>query len=478
VASKTSAGKGKKYKSDPEEVFDTTKMNSNFDVESPKTKSDGDDEDFASQQFSGRLKSMMVFLIVLICVVTPYALNFEYARTENSEENLEDFLKIVDKDILGKTIMGATLEERIGQLEIPPNCAIFYSDDPDFNPNALATRICPDEQDNHISFHIKGVFGTHPNNTRYINGEKSAKVKFVATGSNVWATFFDQHNSTMQTYLVAPGNSIDIATLAGSHASQFYENFDAVKILNTVQSISFKVKGLQPQYAECATFYESNLVDVTTEGFMVCHNFKQKYLQLKGESLESVWIDYISSKTKPINYAVLGKKISVFLDFEKNTGLERINMEEGTTHDLLAECKPAAPGSPPPELRPKLVKLISKDFKEMKEARIAQGKQALAKKKAEKSVSLKREVEDGEDEDEDKEKDENKGDAADVDGKKDGADEAPPAPLTPALSSYAQTEEEKEEEEDEEKEEEAEKKSSKSSKSSSKKSKKSNDDEK
>ena len=44
--------------------------------------------------------------------------------------------------------------------------------------------------DLHMKFHI---LGTHPNNTNSI-----AKVKFVATGINVWATFFDQHNSTLQ----------------------------------------------------------------------------------------------------------------------------------------------------------------------------------------------------------------------------------------------------------------------------------------
>ena len=55
----------------------------------------------------------------------------------------------------------------------------------------MATKICPNEADNHISFHIKGVFGTHPNNTFLDDAEKGAKVKFVATGTNVWATFFD-----------------------------------------------------------------------------------------------------------------------------------------------------------------------------------------------------------------------------------------------------------------------------------------------
>ena len=341
-------------------------MNSNFDIEdarASKNKDSPEEEDFNAQQFSGRLKSMMIFLVILVCVVTPYALNFQYARTDNSEQNLEDFLKVVDQDILGKTILGASLEERVGALDIPSDCAVFYSDDPEFNPNALSTKICPNEKDNHISFHIKGVFGTHPNNTAFVNGEKAAKVKFVATGTNVWATFFDQHNSTMQNYIVAPGNSIDIKTLSGAQFSTFYDDFDAVKILNGAETIGFKTKGAQAIYPECATFYESKELTVATEGFMVCHNFKAKSVQLKGPTLEAVDIDYLTGKTKPINYVTVGKKISVFMDFEKNKGMERITMEEGSIHDLQAESKAPAPGSPLPELRPKLVKLSCKDFK-------------------------------------------------------------------------------------------------------------------
>ena len=71
-------------------------MNSNFDIEAAAN----DEDDDYVQQFSTRLKSMMIFLVILICVVTPYALNFEYSRAENSEQNLEDFLKVVDQVLL------------------------------------------------------------------------------------------------------------------------------------------------------------------------------------------------------------------------------------------------------------------------------------------------------------------------------------------------------------------------------------------
>ena len=76
-------------------IHKSLSMNSNFDIEIAAK----DEDDDYVQQFSTRLKSMMIFLVVLICVVTPYALNFEYSRAENSEQNLEDFLKVVDQVI-------------------------------------------------------------------------------------------------------------------------------------------------------------------------------------------------------------------------------------------------------------------------------------------------------------------------------------------------------------------------------------------
>ena len=240
----------------------------------------------------------------------------------------------------------------------------------------MATKICPNEADNHISFHIKGVFGTHPNNTFLDDAEKGAKVKFVATGTNVWATFFDQHNSTIQSYTVAPGNSIDVATLAGDQASKFYDDFDAVKVLNSPTSIAFKTKGMQPQYPECATFYESQIVDVGTDGFMVCHNFRSKYVQLKGSTLEALTMDYVTSRTKSIAFVVVGEKVSVFVDFEKNDGLKNINLEEGSIHDLIVEVgktSKVVDSSVRPELRPKLIKLITKDFKKAKRSSYSKG---------------------------------------------------------------------------------------------------------
>ena len=50
---------------------------------------------------------MMIFLVILICVVTPYALNFEYSRAENSEQNLEDFLKVVIDVLISWWTIGA-----------------------------------------------------------------------------------------------------------------------------------------------------------------------------------------------------------------------------------------------------------------------------------------------------------------------------------------------------------------------------------
>ena len=41
-------------------------------------------------------------------------------------------------------------------------------------------------------------------------------MKFVATGTNVWATFFDQHNTTKQAYTIPPAQAIPANYVFGS----------------------------------------------------------------------------------------------------------------------------------------------------------------------------------------------------------------------------------------------------------------------
>ena len=242
---------------------------------------------------------MFIFAIILICIVIPFAINFSSSKVpSNSEEVLETFLGAVDNDILGKSITGADLLETVGKRDTPPECATFYSDDFEFNPKAVATTICPHEIENSITFHIRGIFATHPNNTFIVNGVRSAKMKYVTTGRNVWVTFSNQHDSTAQIHTIAPGNSLDISNTVGFQASRFYNDFDVVKLLYTSDVTAIKTKGKQLIYPECLQVYEAcgDNIDASTDGFMTCHNYKSKYVQLKGSTLENLWFDPIAGK--------------------------------------------------------------------------------------------------------------------------------------------------------------------------------------
>ena len=209
-------------------------------------------------------------------------------------------------------------------------------------------------------------------------------------------------------------------------------------MLNSPSSIAFKTKGMQPQYPECATFYENRMVDVSTDGFMVCHNFRAKNVQLKGATLEAVAMDYLTGKVKPIAFVVVGARVTAYIDFEKNTGMKNANLDEGSIHDLIDESKKVE-GQPLPELRPKTVKLVSKDFKKAKKPDFDKGPiqppPAAIPRESLKEVS-------------------------------------------PALAGFVETSEEVEEEEEEEvEEEEEEKNKAKKSNSKTKKTSKSDDDE-
>jgi hypothetical protein len=95
---------------------------------------------------------------------------------------------------------------------------------------------------------------------------------------------------------------------------------------------------------------------------MICHPQKTKYVEMKpgnGE-LESLWQD-MDGRIKSISYVQVGKRVTSFLDFEKNPGMERITMEAGSAHDLIKECKPSDAGAPIPELRPKFLKVTTTD---------------------------------------------------------------------------------------------------------------------
>merc|ERR1711968_436656 len=63
-------------------------------------------------------------------------------------------------------------------------------------------------------------------------------------------------------------------------------------------------------------------------------------------------------RIQPLQLVQVGKRVTTFIDFEKNTGMERITMEAGTTHYLMKEAKQGAASF---ELRPKFLKLTTTD---------------------------------------------------------------------------------------------------------------------
>ena len=173
---------------------------------------------------------------------------------------------------------------------------------------------------------------------------------------------FSIRSATTQTYIVAPGNDIDILTLTGTQISKFYEGFDTVRVINTANTVGFRFKGPQPAYPDCASYFMSTPVEAKTDGFMICHPQKTKHIEMKpgNGDLESLWQD-MGGRIQPISYVQVGKRVTSFLDFERNPGMERISMEAGTTHDLIKECKPRDAGAPVPELRPKFLKVTTTD---------------------------------------------------------------------------------------------------------------------
>jgi len=137
---------------------------------------------------------------------------------------------------------------------------------------------------------------------------------------------------------------------------------DSIRIINTANTVGFRFKGPQPAYPDCVSYFGTNPVVANTDGFMICHPQKTKYVEMKpgnGE-LESLWQD-MDGRIKSISYVQVGKRVTSFLDFEKNPGMERITMEAGSAHDLIKECKPSDAGAPIPELRPKFLKVTTTD---------------------------------------------------------------------------------------------------------------------
>lgn len=117
------------------------------------------------------------------------------------------------------TILGTKIEQKLGKQNPGKTCVVFYAEDPDVVENVISTRICPDERDRHIEFHMKGIFNSHP----HASGEELVRVRYVQTGPSVWTTFFQQHNDQHATLVVAPGITTDIKYISNGKEDFFHQ---------------------------------------------------------------------------------------------------------------------------------------------------------------------------------------------------------------------------------------------------------------
>lgn len=179
---------------------------------------------------SGGCFTRCCWLIVILSVLSiPLALNFETIKTlafalilpsspygSSVFSTEEEFFPSSpsDNEIVGTQVLGASKDEVIGYIKAGKNCCSFYSGDPSKNDQVLGTRICPEFHDSDVNIHMRGIFGFHPNMNMTL--ERFPKIQYIVTGSNVWVTFYDQHNATRQTYTVPPGYEVAVPKLVGT----------------------------------------------------------------------------------------------------------------------------------------------------------------------------------------------------------------------------------------------------------------------
>ena len=240
---------------------------------------------------------------------------------------MEEYFTVTSNDVIGSQVLGASKDEVLGFIKAGKNCAVLYSDDPNVNDQALATRICPEMHDSDIYFHMRGVFGTHPNRENASNGEP--RVQFVASGGNVWTTFFDQHNSTRQTYTVPPSNEVNMSVLTGFDSTFLPDSMDTVKVVHSMYFIQ-RTRGSQVSWPSCASFYASvNLVH-TTHGFMVCRQSKKESTHTIDKlTMERLGMIDSRGEMAELAFIVPGPGVSIKVVFAPDPeGIEQLPIKE------------------------------------------------------------------------------------------------------------------------------------------------------
>lgn len=225
---------------------------------------------------------------------------------------MEEYFTVTSNDIIGSQVLGASKDEVVGYIKAGKNCAVLYSDDPDSNDQALATRICPELHDADIYFHISGVFGTHPNK----GPSDDPKVKFVISGTNVWTTFFDQHNSTRQMYTVPPSNEVNMSSLTGFDSSFLPPTMDTVKVVHSMYFIQ-RTRGIQFSWPHCISLYSSMNVVHSTHGYIICQQDKKSTTQVIDHlTMERLSMVDSRGEMPELAFIVPGPGASVKVSFE------------------------------------------------------------------------------------------------------------------------------------------------------------------
>ena len=229
---------------------------------------------------------------------------------------MEDYFTVTSSDIIGSQILGASKNEVVGFIKAGKNCATMYNEDPGIVEDAIATRICPEMHDSDIIFHVSGVFGSHPNKNLSTYG--APRIKFVVSGTNVWTTFFDQHNSTRQMYTVPPSLEVNVSTLTGLEDEFLPDIMDTVKVVHSLYFIQ-KTRGRQVSWPMCVSFYASKDVVHSTHGFLVCRDNKRSKERVLDKSfMESLGMVDGRGFMHELAFVVPGPGVAIKITFEQD----------------------------------------------------------------------------------------------------------------------------------------------------------------
>ena len=230
------------------------------------------------------------------------------------------------------TIYGCKIDQKVGKQIPGKQCVVFYADDPEVVEDVVSTKICPDERDRHIEFHMKGIFSSHPHAPGQVDTEP-VRVRYIHSGPLVWTSFFQQHDDKHENIVVPPGITTDIKYLTTGHDEDFQLNFDSVRVLHTTSYVS-KTKGHQAAFPTCAQFYEAKIVDTKTKGFMICQEPKKNKAEYPLEKLEKNNVSPQNADTNGITSIYAGNEVTVYGYSGKELDGDSIVIQRGTSVDL------------------------------------------------------------------------------------------------------------------------------------------------